>query len=891
MDTAQRVRRHRGLTPGTAAALYLALGMAWVLVGDWLLAAWVTDAGLQAQLQLWKGWAYVALTAVLAGWLVHCLRAAERKRRLRENEFSQVVRHASAGIARVQIDGQVLWANPRLLDMLNVDESDLPNLNWRSFVQSPNSAEVAQQLKRLLAGDIDHYVGERQCLRAGGLEPLPVLCTVTVVRDGHDTSGDSLICALQDLSETVQARAALERSDARLRLALDANASGVWDWDVRAQAFSFSPGIARMLAYQGKDLASEPNLMDRIVPADRDRVRAAAHSTLDAGEVLVETFAMECFDGQLRWFQARGHMFAGADGEPERVIGLLTDMSSARFSEERQRLAMAVVDNAAQGVVVTDTLGTINSANAAALRILGYTEAEVLGRNPRMFQSGRHDRQFYGAMWAQLRRTGHWTGELWNKRKSGEVFPEQAAISAVRDAGGMVTHFICMFTDLSQSKAREQQIEFLAGHDPLTGLANRDSFVVQLEAIREQAMASGERFAVLQLNLDRFKEVNDSYGHAVGDAVLCHIAGQVEQALRPGDLIARLAGDEIAVLARNLRHADGAAAVARNLMEAVGKPWRAPEGFEVVAGASVGICMFPEQMESAEALMQGAHSAVYGAKALGRGAWCFYEVGMTQAARDRLAVEAGLRRALAQGELLLYYQPQCDVASGRIFGAEALLRWQDPQEGLISPARFIPVAETSGLIAPIGQWVLQEACLQAQRWRAAGLGSMTMAVNVSPRQFALSDLVAVVGDALAQSGFPATCLELEITESALAERPEQALALLNQLGDLGLRLAVDDFGTGYSSLAHIKRFPIDVLKIDQSFVREIPESGDDMAISSAIIAMGHSLGLSVLAEGVETQAQLDFLRGRGCDSYQGYLRSRPVPPDAFEVLLRDQLAG
>ena len=373
--------------------------------------------------------------------------------------------------------------------------------------------------------------------------------------------------------------------------------------------------------------------------------------------------------------------------------------------------------------------------------------------------------------------------------------------------------------------------------------------------------------------------------------MLCHIAGQVEQALRPGDLIARLAGDEIAVLARNLRHADGAAAVARNLMEAVGKPWRAPEGFEVVAGASVGICMFPEQMESAEALMQGAHSAVYGAKALGRGAWCFYEVGMTQAARDRLAVEAGLRRALAQGELLLYYQPQCDVASGRIIGAEALLRWQDPQEGLISPARFIPVAETSGLIAPIGQWVLQEACLQAQRWRAAGLGSMTMAVNVSPRQFALSDLVAVVGDALAQSGFPATCLELEITESALAERPEQALALLNQLGDLGLRLAVDDFGTGYSSLAHIKRFPIDVLKIDQSFVREIPESGDDMAISSAIIAMGHSLGLSVLAEGVETQAQLDFLRGRGCDSYQGYLRSRPVPPDAFEVLLRDQLAG
>ena len=647
MDSPQWLRRLLILTPRTAAALYLALGMAWVVAGDWLLAALVTDADWHARIEIWKGWAYVALTALLAGWLVHRLRVTERKRLEREEEFSQVVRHASAGIARVRIDGQVLWANPRLLDMLNVGESDLPNLNLRSFVQSPHSAEVAEQLKRLLAGDIDHYVGERQCLRAGGLEPLPVLCTVTRVRAGEDASGDSLICALQDLSGTVQARAALERSEARLRLALEASASRVWDWDVRARAFSFSPGIARMLAYQGTDLASEPDLMDRILPADRERVRAAVHSTLEAGKVLIETFGMQCFDGQLRWFQARGQWYAGAHGEPERVTGLLTDMSDARFAEERQRLAMAVVDNAAQGVLVTDTLGTINSANAAALRILGYTEAEVLGRNPRMFQSGRHDRQFYGAMWAQLRRTGHWTGELWNKRKSGEVFPEQAAISAVSDANGTVTHYICMFTDLSQSKAREQQVEFLVGHDPLTGLANRDSLVVELEAIREQARASGEHFAVLQLNLDRFKEVNESYGHTVGDAVLRHIAAQVQQALRPGDLIARLAGDEIAVVARNLRHADGAAAVARKLIEAAARPWCAPEGFEVVVRASVGICMYPDHMASTEALLQGAHSAVYGAKALGRGAWCFYDEAMTQAARARLTLEARLRRALA----------------------------------------------------------------------------------------------------------------------------------------------------------------------------------------------------------------------------------------------------
>jgi len=890
MKTPWLAGRERVWTPGKAAALYLALGFSWVWLGDRLLAVLAHDAAAMVRLQLWKGWLYVALTAGLAGWLVWRLRRAEQARGASEHELTTIVQHASAGIARVALDGRILWANARLLEILGVDEKALGEIDFGTVVPPREPAWAAHQMGRLLVGDIDHFVGERECLRGGGRDPLPTLCTVTTVPESEGGCAH-LVCVLQDLSEIVRARTALERSEARLQLALDSSASGVWDWDLAEQRLSCSPGIERMLGYTGDDLARDLRLTQCIAPADRRRVFSAIRHALDTGEPLIESFSVRCFDGPLRWFEARGQRYAAAHGAPDRFTGLLTDLSGAYHADERQRLAAAVVDNAAQGVIVTDAQGSIRSANAAAQRILGYRETEMLGRNPRMFQSGRHNRVFYEALWEHLLRTGQWQGELWNKRKNGEVFPQQVAMSAVRDAGGSLTHFICMFTDQSERKASEQRIEYLAGHDALTGLANRDTFSQQLEAVRAQALASGEQFAVLQLNLDRFKEVNDSYGYTVGDAVLRHVASQVQRALRPGDVIGRLAGDELAVVARHLRHADGAAAVARHLIEAAGTPWHLPEGIEVVVGTSVGICMFPVHVESTEALLQGAHAAVYGAKALGRGAWCFYEEGMTQGARERLAVEAGLRRALANGELRLYYQPQVSVASGRIVGAEALLRWQDPQEGLISPARFIPVAESSGLIAPIGQWVLLEACLQAQRWRSAGLGSMTMAVNVSPRQFALSDLVAVVGDALAQSGFPATSLELEITESALAERPEQALALLTQLGDLGLRLAVDDFGTGYSSLAHIKRFPIDVLKIDQSFIREIPESGEDMAISSAIIAMGHSLGLAVLAEGVETPAQLDFLRQRGCDSYQGYLRSRPVPPDAFEVLLRDQLTG
>ena len=581
--------------------------------------------------------------------------------------------------------------------------------------------------------------------------------------------------------------------------------------------------------------------------------------------------------------------------EPAHLVCVVQDLDEIKAaraalqrSEARQRLAATVVDNTMEGVVVTDAHSRILSVNAAFTRLLGYTEEELLGKTPRVFKSGRHDKAFYEAMWTALTETGYWQGEIWNRRKNGEIFPEHMSLSAVRDPAGEITHYVCMFTDISEEKAQQRQLEYLAHNDPLTGLSNRTWFGHQLELAVQEAQGSGEHIAVLLLNLDRFKDVNDSYGHATGDEVLKHIARQVQSALRPGDVLGRLAGDELAVVARNLRHADSAAAMARHLIRAVAEPWRSPDGLEVVAGVSVGICMFPEHAGTTELLLQGAHAAVYGAKARGRGAWCFFHEAMTQAARERLELESRLRLALAQGHLQMYYQPQMDIATGRIQGAEALVRWNDPQEGLISPARFIPVAETSGVIGPLGEWVVREVCRQGQQWREAGLPPLTLALNVSPRQFHLTDLAGCTAAALQASGFPAARLELEITESALAERTEEARQVLVRLRELGVRIAVDDFGTGYSSLAQLKRFPIDVLKIDQGFIRDIPQSEDDMAISAAIIAMGHSMGLSVLAEGVETEGQLAFLRERGCDAYQGYLCSRPVPADEFVALLRAQ---
>ncbi|MDA8522727.1 putative bifunctional diguanylate cyclase/phosphodiesterase [Acidovorax sp. NCPPB 4044] len=563
----------------------------------------------------------------------------------------------------------------------------------------------------------------------------------------------------------------------------------------------------------------------------------------------------------------------------------------ARQADERQRLAATVVDNAAEGMVVTDAQSRILSVNAAFTRLMGYSESEMLGRTPRLFKSGRHGRAFYEAMWRELGRTGHWQGEIWNRRKNGEVFPERMSLSSVRSAQGDVTHYVCLFTDISQEHEQRRRLEVMAHTDPLTGLPNRTFFAQQLDEAMTDARAQGEPLAVLLVNLDRFKDVNDSYGHAVGDEVLRHIAARVQGALRPGDLAGRLAGDEIGVIARRVEGASGAVAIARGLLAALAEPWRSPDGFEVVASASVGICLFPDHGDSADALLQGAHAAVYGAREHGHGAWHFFDESLTQAARERLALEARLRTALAQGQLQLHYQPQVDIASGRIVGAEALVRWNDPVEGFIAPDRFIPVAERTGVIAPLGEWVMHEACRQAQRWREVGLPEVTMAVNISPRHFHLTDLAGCAALALADSGFPSTLLEVEITEGALAERPEEARQVLLRLRGLGLRLAIDDFGTGYSSLAHLKRFPIDVLKIDKGFIRDLPQSVDDMAICAAIIAMGHSLGLAVLAEGVETPEQLGFLRARGCDRFQGYLCCRPVPAADFAALLARQAGG
>lgn len=872
--------------PWALIALYLCAGIAWLGTQAWVLAYFEVETHRQSvrwQVGLFLVW--LAVTALIgAGFLVR-QRRADRVRRETAQELELVVRYAPAGIARVHLGGaQIVWANDRLAGWLGCCVDSLKGGNFRELVPAEDPDEALRQVQLLASGAIDHFQIQRRCVHARTGKSTPVLCTTSrVASSGRDGSA-ALVCVLQDLSEILAAREALVRSEATLRLALQSSGNGAWEWDAAARCFHFSAGVAAMLRYAGDDFARDFDFFSHLHPDDKKAGQAMARGALQQGPALDLAVRLLCFDGTYRWFKVQGQSHQDAQGQLLRISGLLADQTASRDEEERRRLAATVVDNTREGVVVTDADSRILSVNHAFTRLLGYTEAEMLGQTPRMFKSGRHDKAFYEAMWASMRATDHWQGEIWNRRKNGEIFPERMSLSAVKDASGAITHYVCMFTDISAEKAREKQLEFLSYRDVLTGLPNRIRFERLLGEAVARAAASGGMLAVMLLGIDRLKDVNDSYGHAMGDQVLKHVARQIQSVVRDEDVVARLAGDELAVLVQ-LGSLDSAVEVAQRLIAATARPWTSPDGLSVIVSTGVGICLYPEHALEGEELLQGAHAAMHGAKAQGPDSWCFFQGAMTQAAHERLAMEARLRQALELGHMRLYYQPQLELATGRLVGAEALVRWQDPEEGLISPARFIPVAESSGVIGPLGLWVLREACSQGQRWRAAGLPELAIAVNVSLRQFRLTDIAGVTAEVLAATGFPAHLLELEITESALAERPEEALAVLNRLHELGLRLAIDDFGTGYSSLAHLKRFPLDLLKIDQGFIRDIPESPDDMAISGSVIALGHAMGLKVLAEGVETREQLQFLRERNCDYFQGYLCSKPLPADEFERLL------
>ncbi|NMM26982.1 MAG: EAL domain-containing protein [Glaciimonas sp.] len=656
----------------------------------------------------------------------------------------------------------------------------------------------------------------------------------------------------------------------------------VWEADPVTFRFTFvSAQAEHILGYRIEDWYAEGFWIDHIHPQDRERTVDYCAMQTKGGNSHALEYRMLAADGRVVWLKDSVNVGVCAD-QVVYLCGIMVDITEFARVEQALRLSATVFESSNDGIVITDAKTRILKVNRAFCVITGYAADEVLGQTPALLQSGRQDASFYQAMWQSIAEHGRWSGEIWNRRKSGEVFIEFLSISQVLDASGTVTNYIGTFSDISHVKAAQSQIERLSYFDALTNLPNRALLQDRLQHALRNAESKNQRVALLTMNIERLGHINDTLGHDVGDQVIIAVAERLASSVRTADTVFRHLGDEFAVILEDLDGAHAAAHLAERVLTALSAAFRLEE-HEISVSACIGISLFPDDGKTPSMLLKNVDVALHHAK--GSGSFQFFREEMNVASMERLLIENNLRLALRRNEFQVFYQAQLDFASGQIIGMEALVRWAHPEMGLISPMRFIPVAEETGQIVEIGLWVLRTACQETQRWHEQGYDHLRVAVNVSAKQFNQDDFAARVKQVLRETGLAPERLELELTESLIMQRPERVVGTMQELRSLGVRFSIDDFGTGYSSLAQLKRFPIYKLKIDQSFTSDIGIDINGAAITRAIIALGTSMHLQVIAEGVETHAQQRFLIDNGCHSMQGYLFSRPIPADEFSCLL------
>ncbi|HEX6832772.1 MAG TPA: EAL domain-containing protein [Rudaea sp.] len=680
-----------------------------------------------------------------------------------------------------------------------------------------------------------------------------------------------------------------ERED-RLRLALWGSGDEFWDWDLRNGTI-YRIGAEQMLGDGPERSMRIDEWRERLHPEDAAFLeqRFADHEQ-GRKDFFEAEYRARHANGSWMWVHSLGKIVErDENGHALRICGTARNITATRQAERERRISAEVINSMAEAVSVTDLDFNFVSVNHAFTRMTGYTEAEVLGQPAALLNCAQHSAQFYQAMRSEFVSAGHWRGELWQKRKDGEEFLCWLEISAVHDAHGVRTHYVGVMADITDRKRAEQELRYLANYDTMTGLPNRTLLAERLSQAVIRARRTGRKVAVLFLDLDRFKHVNDSMGHAAGDRVLKATGIRLRANVRESDTVARLGGDEFTVVLEDLRDNEEAERVAHKLMSVFSVPLGLETGQEVVITPSIGISLYPDHGQVPSDLLKFADTAMYQAKERGRNTYMIYTETMDAAARERANTVSALRKAIERNELSLVFQPKLALLDNQITGAEALLRWHSEDLGEVPPSRFIPLAEEIGIIVEIGEFVLDAACAQLKRWHDQGLGDLSVAVNLSVLQLLRGELVQKLREILAEHGIGAGQLELELTESMLMANAEQSVRTLTELKEIGVSLAIDDFGTGYSSLSYLKRLPIDTLKIDQTFVGDITTDPDDEAITATIITMAHSLGLNVVAEGVETIGQLEYLREQGCDEIQGHWLSPPLPGDeCYAFVLRYQ---
>jgi diguanylate cyclase (GGDEF)-like protein/PAS domain S-box-containing protein len=698
-----------------------------------------------------------------------------------------------------------------------------------------------------------------------------------------------IVAFTRDITERQKAKESLQRKQIMLARTEGIAHLGSWEWDVATDTVTWSDELFRI--FQLNPAEGTPSFAaqaELYFPDDMQRLGEAVEAAVKHGIPYEMELRALRKDGATRICLASGYAELGPNGIASHLFGSLQDITDRKQAEGELRIA-AVAFDSQNGMMITDPKGVILRVNSAFVRLTGYSAEEAIGQRPSILSSGRQDADFYQRMWSLLKEKGFWYGEIWNKRKNGRVFAEMLNITAISTPDRGITHYVGSFTDITEDKLAEAEIHRLAYYDPLTQLPNRRLLEDRLQQVLVSCSRNGKHGGLMMIDLDNFKSINDTLGHKIGDQLLQQVALRLTSCLRLGDTVARLGGDEFVVVLIDLsEHPENAVmqieVIGEKILASLNQSYQLDEHI-LHNTPSIGATLFDNHNETMEGLMKQADIAMYQSKKAGRNTLRFFDPAMQAAIELRSALEIELRHALNLKQLRLYYQPQVDVAC-RVIGVEALLRWQNPQRGLMPPNDFIPLAEDTGLILPIGIWVLETACAQLKIWAGdAHTCDLQIAVNVSARQFGQAEFLLQVQRVLEASCVNPARLKLELTESLMLENVESTIAKMQAIKLLGVSFSMDDFGTGYSSLSYLAQLPIDQLKIDRSFVHNLPGNSRDENITKTIISMGLGLDMNVIAEGVETAAQQTFLESQGCLVYQGYLYGKPMPVEQFETWL------
>ncbi|MCQ8181247.1 EAL domain-containing protein [Methylomonas sp. SURF-1] len=802
-----------------------------------------------------------------------------------EQRFRDLVESLSSDYFLFSLDqqGAFSYLGPSVEQILGYPAEQLLGDCFALATDNPLNLAARSHIQASLNGiKPPNYELELRC-RDGGARLLSLNATPIFDEQGRVIAVNGLA---HDISEVRRTQQALSDSEERLRLSMQAAKLGFFDIDPQTGATIVNREYSAMLGYDAAGFSADIDAWaERLHPDDRQAAleRYRAYIAGEIGEYRLE-YRLRCADGGWKWILSIGSIVErDGDGRPLRMLGTHTDITDSKIAAERLKLLAKVFENSGEAIFLCAPDLTIVSSNQAYTNITGFRAEEVLGKKPAMLDAEHDDSGHFRRIRQALNENGYWQGEIWDTRKNGELYPAWLGISTIGDPLGTVSHYIGIFSDITERKAAEAQIEYLARHDPLTNLPNRTLLRDRFDQAMAHALRNNSLVGLLFLDLDHFKNINDTMGHDVGDRLLQGIAERLCQCVREVDTVCRQGGDEFIIILTDIPDVDTIAQIALKILDQLNQPFLI-EGVTVCTSFSIGISLYPNDGLNFHGLLNKADTAMYAAKNEGRNTFRFFSHNMNLASIERMNIENGLRAALKQNEFRLHYQPQYSIRDNKIIGAEALLRWQPANGAMVPPAKFIPIAEDNGLIVPIGDWVLREACRQNRLWHDAGC-KLLVTVNISALQFKRGNLLESVQAALSESGLDPQYLELELTESVLMFDTATVIQQIADLKALGVSFAIDDFGTGYSSLSYLKRFAVNKLKIDQSFIQDLSSGkAEDAAIVQAIVQLGDTLGLLTLAEGVETQEQAERLHQLGCHKAQGFYWNQPLPPDEFGAL-------